>query len=142
MTEESEVLATFEGYADAYCAKDTEALMALFDSGDDISVIGTGADELCAGRSQIEGLFERNFAEATADRFEWHWRHVTLRGNTATVAASLTIHLHADGEALAVPIRWTVSLHRHGGRWLWLHRHASAAAADQDDGAAYPGQNA
>ena len=140
MSVEDEVLATFEGYADAYCGKDLDALMALFDPGDDISVIGTGADELCAGRSDIRALFERNFAEATAGRFEWHWRHVTVRGDTATVAASLTIHLLVAGEALAVPVRWTVSLHRDEGRWLWLHRHASAAASDQDDGAAYPGQ--
>ena len=72
MSEESEVLATLDAYADAYCAKDTDVLMALFDTGDDISVIGTGADELCAGRSEIRDLFERNFAAATAHRFEWH----------------------------------------------------------------------
>ncbi|MCP4049053.1 MAG: hypothetical protein GY732_24030 [Gammaproteobacteria bacterium] len=30
--------------------------MAWFDTGDDISVIGTGADELCQGREQVEHL--------------------------------------------------------------------------------------
>ena len=52
MREESEVLATLDAYADAYCAKDVGGLMALFDAGDDVSVIGTGADELCAGQAQ------------------------------------------------------------------------------------------
>ncbi len=83
--------ATLDTYADAYCAKDVGGLMALFDPGDDVSVIGTGADELCTSQAEIRRLFERNFAEATADRFDWHWRHVTRRGDTATVAASLTI---------------------------------------------------
>ncbi len=140
MSDELEVLATMDAYADAYCAKNTSGLLALFDGGDDVSMIGTGADELCVGHADIHRLFERNFSEATADRFEWHWRHVTQRDDTAAVAASLTIHLRVNGDPLAVPIRWTLSLHRLDGRWLWLHRHASAAAADQDAGVAYPGQ--
>ena len=40
MTTEDDILATLEEYADAYCAKDIDRLMALFDAGDDISVIG------------------------------------------------------------------------------------------------------
>ena len=141
MSEESAVLATLDAYADAYCAKDVDGLLALFDAGDDVSVIGTGADELCTGQAEIRRLFERNFTEAVAERFEWHWRQLTRRGDTATVAASLTIHLQLNGIPLAVPLRWTVSLYRLDGRWLWLHRHASAAAATQDDGGAYPIQN-
>jgi hypothetical protein len=57
---EQEITDTLEQYASAYCDKDVERLMALFDPGDDISVIGTGADELCHGRAQIEDLFKRN----------------------------------------------------------------------------------
>ena len=71
-TQES-VLATLEEYAEAYCAKDENRLMALFDDGDDISLIGTGADELCVGQSAIKAVFLRYFAEATATKFEWDW---------------------------------------------------------------------
>jgi uncharacterized protein (TIGR02246 family) len=135
---EAEILATLEEYASAYCAKDLNRLMTLFDEGDDISIIGTGADELCSGRAAIRELFERNFAEATAEQFEWHWTNVTVRGDTAVVATTLTIHLDLGGEKIQVPIRWTVSLCRKSGGWRWLHRHASAAAGGQDEGAAYP----
>jgi ketosteroid isomerase-like protein len=135
---EAEILATLEEYASAYCAKDLDRLMALFDEGDDISIIGTGADELCAGRAAIRDLFARNFSEATAEQFEWHWTKVTVRGDTAVVATTLTIHLDMDGNKIQVPIRWTVSLCRKSGGWLWLHRHASAAAGGQDEGTAYP----
>ncbi len=62
MTEEEAVLATLEEYAEAYCSKDIDRLMALFDDGDDISLIGTGADELCAGRADIKAVFLRNFS--------------------------------------------------------------------------------
>jgi uncharacterized protein (TIGR02246 family) len=141
MTDDEAVLATFEDYAAAYCAKDADGVMAVFDPGDDISLIGTGADELCTGHDQIRAVFERNFTDATATRFEWHWRQVTRRSDTASVAATLTIHLRVGDEALEVPVRWTVALHRDGTRWRWLHRHASAAASNQDNGAAYPVPN-
>ncbi|MCP5075858.1 MAG: nuclear transport factor 2 family protein [Rhodobacteraceae bacterium] len=138
MTDTEAVMATLEEYADAYCAKDTDRLMALFAPGDDISLIGTGADELCAGQSEVRAVFDRNFAEATATRFEWHWRHITVLGDSAVVAISLTIHLMIDDAPIQVPIRWTVSLARNNGAWKWLHRHASAAAGSQEEGSAYP----
>ena len=70
MTEEQEIRSTLEDYAKAYCAKDIDSLMHVFEDCDDISVIGTGADELCVGRGSVKVLFLRNFAEATANEFE------------------------------------------------------------------------
>ena len=138
MTSREAVLTTPDEYAEAYCAKDTNRLMALFDDGDGISVIGTGADELCSDRSAVRALFERNFGEATASRFEWHWRDVVVTDSFAVVATTLTIHLDTDTGPLQVPVRWTVALVRRGKHWRWLHRHASAAAGAQDQGKAYP----
>jgi len=131
-------LDTLEDYAAAYCAKDIDALMAVFDEGDDISVIGTGADELCVGEAQVRDLFLRNFGDAQANRFEWHWTHVYENGDHAMIAVTLTIHLEAEGKSMDVPIRWTVVLRRRSGRWVWVHRNASTAAATQDEGRAYP----
>lgn len=138
MNDISAILETLEDYATAYCDKDVPRLMSLFDDEAEITVIGTGADELCSSRDQIDALFQRNFAEATANRFEWQWRHVTLSGDTAVVAASLIIHLDSANGALSVPLRWTVALVNRNGRWRWLHRHASAAAGGQQAGTAYP----
>jgi len=86
----------------------------------------------------VEKVFLRNFEEATANEFEWHWSHVVISGDCAVVAITLTIHLEYQGEELNVPVRWTVALVKDQGRWAWLHRHASSAASDQGDGAAYP----
>ncbi len=138
MTEKQAVLDTLDAYATAYCAKDVDALMALFVDGETISLIGTGADELCSGRAAIQDVFTRNFEEATAHQFEWQWMDVSVHGDAATVACSLRIHLTAGGEDLIIPIRWTVSLVRQAAGWRWVHRHASAAASSQEDGAAYP----
>ena len=138
MTEEAAVLATLEEYASAYCSKDIDRQMAIFDDGDDISLIGTGADELCANRADVRAVFLRNFAAATATMFQWHWKHVTMRNDCAVVAVSLTIHLETDTGPLQVPVRWTVSLILRDGGWKWLHRHASAAAGSQQTGTAYP----
>ncbi len=137
MTDEIEIMASLEDYAKAYCAKDIVALMKVFDDSDNISVIGTGADELCQGRSEVEALFLRNFAEAKANEFEWQWSNIIVTGEHAVVAISLVIHLEYQGEYLQIPIRWTVSL-KKSDRWKWLHRHASSPAVNQDDGQAYP----
>ncbi len=141
MNEEEAVLATLDEYAEAYCAKDIDRLMGLFDEGEDISLIGTGADELCVGRSAIEDIFLRNFAEATATHFEWGWRQVHVNPESATVAISFNLKLNTDDGLTKIPIRWTVGMVKRDDKWRWLHRHASSAAATQEQGAAYPTAN-
>ncbi len=136
--EKEAIMATLEDYASAYCEKDIDALMKVFVDSEEISLIGTGGDELCGGRDAVMKVFLRNFEEATAEQFEWHWSHIIVSGDCAVVAITLTIHLIYQGEDLKVPVRWTVALKKDQGRWAWLHRHASSAASDQDEGAAYP----
>ena len=138
MTDREDILATLDEYARTYCAKDLDGLMGIFIEGEGISLIGTGADELCTGRQAVSAVFERNFHDATAKQFLWKWKDVAIHGDAATVAISLDIHLDIDGEALVVPIRWTVSLVKIDGAWKWVHRHASSAAGSQDQGTAYP----
>ena len=138
MTDKERVLATLDEYAQAYCAKDLERLMAIFVDGEAVSLIGTGGDELCSGRGAVASVFERNFRDATATEFEWGWTDVAIHDDAATVAIALVIHLNIDDEPLLVPVRWTVSLVRTGAGWKWVHRHASVAAGSQDTGSAYP----
>lgn len=138
MTETDKIFATLDEYAAAYCAKDLDRLMAIFVEGEGISLIGTGADELCSGRTQVAGVFERNFRDATAKQFAWKWKDIAVHGTAATVAVTLDIHLDINGESLTVPVRWTVSLVKVRDDWKWVHRHASAAAGSQDEGSAYP----
>lgn len=138
MSDTDAVMATLEEYASAYCAKDVDRLMSIFVDGEDISLIGTGADELCSGRDQVASIFERNFRDATAKQFVWKWSDIAVHGSAATVAVTLDIRLECDGQNLTVPIRWTVSLVKVGEDWKWVHRHASSAASSQDEGAAYP----
>jgi ketosteroid isomerase-like protein len=137
MTKEA-IHATLEDYAEAYCAKDIDSLMRVFDDSDNISVIGTGADELCVGRAAVKELFLRNFGEATANRFEWDWEDIRISRDHAVVSVTLAIHLEYKNNQLKVPVRWTVVLKKEHDRWVWLHRHASTAASGQEEGQAYP----
>jgi len=137
MTKEA-IKSTLNNYAFAFCAKDIDALMRVFDDTDNIAVIGTGADELCVGLNEVRKLFLRNFSEATAKEFVWDWVDTRISGNHAVVSTTLTIHLDYMGERLMVPLRWTVVLKNDEGRWVWIHRHASTAASSQEDGQAYP----
>lgn len=135
------IKSTLEDYAKSYCAKDIDAMMLVFDNSDNISVIGTGADELCVGREKVKDLFLRNFNEATASKFEWNWIDVRISENHAVTSVTLTIHLEYKGQQLKVPVRWTVVLKNENGKWVWIHRNASTAASSQDDGQAYPKEN-
>lgn len=135
------IKSTLEDYAIAYCNKDIDLLMSVFDDSDNISVIGTGSDELCVGRDEVRKLFIRNFKEATANRFEWGWMDFRISENHAVVSVTLTIHLEYKEEDLKVPIRWTVVLKNKNNRWVWLHRNASIAAPEQKVGTAYPNVN-
>lgn len=132
------IISTLDDYANAYCAKDIDSLMLVFDDTDNISVVGAGADELCVGRDQVKELFLRNFSEATANKFEWDWVDTRISRNHAVIAVTLTIHLEYMQNQLKVPLRWTVVLKKENDRWVWIHRHASTAASNQDDGQAYP----
>jgi len=134
---QDEVLATLDEYAVAYCNKDTDRIMRLF-ADEDISLIGTGADELCSGHTEVRAVFDRNFSEATAEKFDWQWRHIIVVENTAVIAVTFDLRLKTSAGPLVVPIRWTVSLVRRTDGWKWLHRHASAAAGGQKAGGAYP----
>jgi ketosteroid isomerase-like protein len=129
---------TLEDYAIAYCAKDIEAIMQVFDASNNISVFGTGARELCVGRDQVKSLFLDNFEEATAQIFEWTWIDIRLSNNHAVASVTLILHLNYKGKEMQVPIRWTVVLKHQNERWVWLHRNASTAANNQDEGQAYP----
>ena len=102
-------MATLEDYSTAYCAKDIDALMNIYDDGDNISLIGTGGHELCGGCEAVMKVFVRNFEEATAHQFEWHWKHLVVVGDQTVVAITLTFYLDCQGEALKVPVRWTVT---------------------------------
>jgi hypothetical protein len=137
MTKEA-IKSTLEDYAEAYCSKNIDSLMKVFDDTDNISVIGTGADELCVGRAAVKNLFLRNFREATANKFEWDWVDTRISRNHAVISVTLTIHLEYMNNQLKVPLRWTVVLKNESHRWVWIHRHASTAASNQDDGQAYP----
>ena len=132
------IKSTLEDYAKAYCEKDIDALMRVFDDSDNISVIGTGADEICVGRGAVKELFLRNFSEATAKKFNWDWMDTRLSDSHAVVSVKFTIHLEYMNEQLKIPLRWTVVVKNENGRWVWIHRHASTAATNQEDGQAYP----
>ena len=68
MYEYEAIMVTLEDYSTAYCAKDIDALMNVFCEGENISLIGTGGDELCAGREAVKKIFLRNFEEVSFPR--------------------------------------------------------------------------
>ena len=107
------ILATLDDYALAYCAKDIDSLMHVFDDSDNISVIGTGADELCVGRDAVKDLFRRNFSEATANKFEWDWVDTRISTNHAVISVTLTIHIEYKKKMLKKMVKRIRKINKH-----------------------------
>ncbi|GAD66954.1 nuclear transport factor 2 family protein [Vibrio proteolyticus] len=91
--------------------------MSVFDPSGNISVIGTGEDELFSGAPGVRELFQRNFSEATASKFEWGWYDIVISSGCVVVSQCLTIYLNTEGGEISVPVRWTVVL-KKVERWL------------------------
>ena len=63
---ESAVRETLDRFAQAYAAWDIDPVMRVFAPGDDIQLMGTGADEIRLGRGAVREQIERDFAEPAA----------------------------------------------------------------------------
>lgn len=102
-----------------------------------IVLFSTGADEKRIGFDQVKQQFERNFNETESSTITWEWRHVSMLGDMAWVAAEATIRVRVAGNKVRFPIRMTIVLAHRDGSWLWVHRHASVPAAGQGTGKSY-----
>lgn len=131
------ILETLDRYSATYARHDLAGILSLFAPDPDIVLIGTGADEKRIGFEEVKQQFQRNFQETEASTIAWGWRHVSIAGNMAWVAADAVITVRIAGNEVQFPIRMTIVLEQRGGSWLWVHRHASVPAAGQALGKSY-----
>lgn len=133
----TEILETLDRYSATYAHHDLDGILALFAPDPDIVLLGTGADEKRIGFDEVRQQFERNFNETEASTITWGWRHVSVVGNMAWVAADAAIAVRVAGKDVHFPIRMTIVLEHRDGTWLWVHRHASVPATSQAMGKSY-----
>ena len=124
-SDEQEIRRIVESFADAFRARDVEAIVGLF--ADDIVSFDLVPPLQCVGREPFRGHWERTFAaDAGPIDYEIEQLDVTVAGDLA-VSRSLN---HKQGTNPAGGrtdqwLRWTACFERRSGRWLITHEHVS-----------------
>ena len=135
---ESAVRETLDRFAQAYAAKDIEAVMRLCAPGDDIRLVGTGADEIRLGRAAVREQVERDFAQSDALSLSYKETHVSSAGDVAWVLALCTAQATIGEQTITLHPRLTAVFVRQGDEWLLRQTHLSVAMAGQEAGESFP----
>lgn len=117
--ESSELVALLAEFVDELNRGDGEAAVRRFASAGELLVIGTGSDEWLEDPDIVRDAFRQEAGTLHAD-FEQVKAYE--EGPFGWVAARGRMTL-PDGEA--VPVRWTLVLHRGSDGWKILHTHLS-----------------
>jgi ketosteroid isomerase-like protein len=135
---EAGVLNVIDQVAEAFEERDIEKMMSLFSDGDDLVVIGTGADERKVGKSEARSLFKRDWAQSEASSIIYNWRVVSSVGSVAWAAMDGSVYARVGQREIHLPVRLSLVLKKVGNRWQIVHWHVSVPASGQPSGEAWP----
>ena len=111
-----EVEAVIQKLTGAYKARNLNDVMACFASDDDVSLIGTGADEKRIGPAQIQSQVERDWSQTDSIEMTFTWKLISATGPVAWVNADGSFNIQAGGQAMALPARVSFVLEKRAGR--------------------------
>ncbi|WP_353809900.1 nuclear transport factor 2 family protein [Agromyces sp. SYSU T00194] len=132
-----EIGAVLEGWSDAYRAQDVEALLAM-GYGDDVQLVGTGADEVRFGLDEYRVQAERDFSQADEVEMRFTNVHATIVGDAAFAYCDVAVVGTVGGQSFAAPgLRLTVGLVRTDAGWRFVQTHLSAPASGQGEGQSF-----
>jgi len=118
----------------AYKAQNISTLMACFAPDDDVTLIGTGADEQRFGPAQVQAQAERDWAQTESVEMSLSLNSISAAGLVAWAFADGAFNIRAGGEGIVLPARASFVLENRGGQWLIAHAHFSTPSAGKEDG--------
>lgn len=126
-----------QAWLDAYEAKDVEALLDLA-VGDEVQLVGTGADEMRFGLDGYRAQAERDFAQSDELRVSVANLRVSTVGDAGFVCCEAHVSASAGGETSDLPgLRMTAGLVRTDQGWRLAQVHLSAPASGQQEGSSF-----
>jgi uncharacterized protein (TIGR02246 family) len=131
----TDVRALLETLVAAYNGKRPVDAVNLFT--EDAIFVGTGADEVHFGRSDIRAQVERDLAQAEALTVRVSDLHTVEMDSAAACYALVTLDAVVGGEPVTMPMRLTATARPDGGRLRFNQAHFSLAAADQTVGRSF-----
>lgn len=106
--------------------RDVPAMMALFDDGDDILLVGSDTGEVFHGRTAVAGFIQALCGLPFVFSFETP--NVTIRqtGRSAWVFVDGSmVHTRDSGQVTRSPYRFSVAMVKRGHLWRWQLFHGS-----------------
>lgn len=133
----ADIRAVLDEMAARYAAKDADGVVATL-AGDDVVLVGTGADEVRFGLADARAQVERDMAQADELSFQMDNVRINLVGEAAFVYADVVFAGIAAGSPFEIPVRWTAGLLQTGDGWRFAQFHVSVPFGEQEQGESFP----
>jgi ketosteroid isomerase-like protein len=136
----SAVIAVLEQFRHAYTQRDMHQALSLFAPEPEVVLLGTGADEMCVGISEIQRQWERDWGQSESSSVVWGSRAVVSAAGPVAwvVLPDALVRATVGGQTVQLPLRLSAVLEQRGGRWLFTQQHFSFPAAEQAEGESWP----
>lgn len=121
----------------AYKDRDISALMRHFAPDEDVSLVGTGGDELRVGLTQVREQIERDWLQTDGISISYAVRTLSAAGVVAWALLEGAFNITAEGQAMDLPARISLIFEKRHGVWLIVHGHFSTPAAGQAQGQSF-----
>jgi signal transduction histidine kinase len=96
---------------------------------DDITGIGTAADERIFSKSGFYTIIERQREQSKGLNIKWHIAPIVHRvskdGNSAVFTDDIILKMNVQGNPLKMDLRFTIVLEFQDDKWLVVHWHGS-----------------
>ena len=135
----AEVPALIHRWAEAYRAKDIEELVG-FAIGDEVQLVGTGADEVRFGLDEYRAQVERDLTQADEVAMSFLNLHIAEAGGAAFAYCHVRVAGSTGGQSFDMSgLRAAFGLVRTGEGWGIVQGHLSTPDSAQTEGSSFEG---
>ncbi|MFQ5451631.1 MAG: nuclear transport factor 2 family protein [Nitrospinaceae bacterium] len=121
----AEIQSVLDQFQESYGRKDVRTLLDLFVPDPDVTVIGTGVDEMRTGREEIKTQLERDFCQSDHLSLAFDNVIVSQLGPVCWVAGDSRVDFTVQGRERQVSLRFSAVLENRKGPWLFVQIHFS-----------------
>lgn len=135
----AEIVETIKGMWKAYGRRDVEGVLAFYAPDADVTVIGSGRDEIYAGPGQARKGLKRDFTQSENAKVKLAKMRVSVAGKVAWLAADCLFTAKTVGDEVSMAGILTAVFEKRKGRWLIMQSHFAMPYEGQAEGESFPG---
>ncbi|MDD5005429.1 MAG: nuclear transport factor 2 family protein [Candidatus Omnitrophica bacterium] len=125
-------------FAEAFSERDANTLLGLFADDPDVTLIGSGIDEVRVGIKEIASQFDRDWMQSDGIKSQVKINNVSCAGNVAWTFGETKVQARMHNETVSYYARFTGVFERRKDKWLIMQWHISLPAYEQEEGESWP----